>query len=77
MNDLDLLERSLTTLYIELKAMADMCEDESKKKYYLGRVSGVELAISLFGAWKRELDSIPDSSCQVAEVWSGYKVTSQ
>lgn len=55
MNDLDLLERSLSVLYVELKAMADMCEDTEKKRYFLGRVSGLELGISLLSAWKKEV----------------------
>lgn len=55
MNDIDLLERSLSVLYVELKAMADLCDDPSKKAYYHGRVSGLELGISLLSAWKKEV----------------------
>jgi len=55
MNDIDLLERSLSVLYAELKVMADLCEDPEKKPYYHGRVSGLELGISLLTAWKKEV----------------------
>jgi hypothetical protein len=56
MNDLDLLDRALTLLYADLRASVDLCEDADKKRYYQGRVAGLELAVALFSAWKREVE---------------------
>ena len=50
----DLLNRALSNLHAEMRAHADSCEDPKEKIFWMGRVAGIETAITLVDAWRHE-----------------------
>lgn len=54
MDNLDLLNRTLSNIYSELRAHADLCADPNEKSYCQGRVAGIEVAIAVINAWRSE-----------------------